>query len=551
MIVRPMWRWSLVLALLATLGAGGAMAAPRDAIPEESWKSSSGPVDWGFGPGVRPGSLRQKLHELAESLLGEDGIGGSDAHLTGAWGVPFSWPIVAIHTVLLPDGRVMSFGSTLNGKVGASLHYDLWNPALGAGSDAHLVLPNTTQTDIFCGGQTVLPGSGEVAIFGGDARVDGKPYFSNNRLTVFRPESNTIVSRGPMFLKRWYATALTLADGRTLVLGGRRDKPGQPPAATPEILSGEAGWTLLTGATHAAAFGTVDLNWFYPRAFVTPLGDVALIGHDGGLFTVDPAGLGTTRQLTTRIARGHWALPSVMHAPGEILSLRRGRRAVIVDVNGETPEVTPIGNVPTMRFHASATVLPSGEVLVTGGTTTGNDLAKARYEALLWNPASRTWRAGASAQKARLYHSTALLLPDATVLVAGGGAYGPVTNLNAEIYYPPYLFKSDGSGELAPRPTIVSAPQTLGEDGLVRIEVGADERIARVVAVRQGSSTHSFNADQRHLELAFVQDETQLQVTLPEDRRVALPGYYLLFVIDEAGVPSLGRTILVPVATGV
>lgn len=230
-------RWSALAVALVSVAsfelandAVGASRAP--AVLEDLDLTERGPVDWGWGPGVRPGSLRQMMSSAAEAITGAEAP--ADAHVMGSWSAPFSWPIVAIHTVLVPDGRVMSFGGTLQGKDGAILHYTLWDPARGTGSAAHTIMPNTTRTDIFCGGQTVLPATGEVAVFGGDAAVGGQRHYSNNRLTVFRPATNDIVDRAPMFLKRWYATAVALADGRVLVLGGRLERPLQPPALTPE-----------------------------------------------------------------------------------------------------------------------------------------------------------------------------------------------------------------------------------------------------------------------------------------------------------------------------
>ena len=68
-----------------------------------------------------------------------------------------------------------------------------------------------------------------------------------------------------------------------------------------------------------------------------------------------------------------------------------------------------------------------------------NQLTGVAYQVEIWDPATGHWTAGASAAVPRLYHSNALLLTDATVLTGGGGAPGPLANLNAEIYYPPYL----------------------------------------------------------------------------------------------------------------
>jgi len=196
----------------------------------------------------------------------------------------------------------------------------------------------------------------------------------------------------------------------------------------------------------------------------------------------------------------------------------------------------------TRRQWVSATVLADGRVLATGGSTVVNQLTGVNNRAEIWNPATGLWTRGAPGRRARLYHSGALLLPDASVLVHGGGAPGPLTNLHAEIYYPPYLY--DASGAFRPRPVISSAPETvnLGVDFSV---VSNSTNIRRVTLVKTGSVTHSVNMDQRFIELAFTQSETTLFVESPHTAGEAPPGYYLLFVIDDVGVPSVAKIVQV------
>jgi hypothetical protein len=185
-------------------------------------------------------------------------------------------------------------------------------------------------------------------------------------------------------------------------------------------------------------------------------------------------------------------------------------------------------------------------VAVTGGSRTYNKLDGVSYAVETWDPVTGRWSTGAAAQKPRLYHSTALLLTDGTLLTLGGGAPGPVLNLNAEIYYPPYLFARDGSGALAPRPTIAAAPTMVRPGMSFKAVVGAGTSVGRVTLVRYGSSTHSLNVDQRFINLAFRQTGDEVAVAAPANANVLLPGYYMLFVFDRAGVPSLAKTLLVP-----
>jgi hypothetical protein len=178
-------------------------------------------------------------------------------------------------------------------------------------------------------------------------------------------------------------------------------------------------------------------------------------------------------------------------------------------------------------------MLPDGNVMVTGGgrTQNGSDIANAVLEAEIWSPISETWRTVARMQNGRLYHSTSLLLPDGRVLVSGGGRFAGNDQLNAEIYSPPYLFKG-------PRPTITSAPA--GVQYGTSFFVGTpSSNIASVSIIPIGSVTHSFNQNQRFLNLTFQQIEGGLTVQAPANGNLAPPGYYLLFILDSNGVPSV------------
>jgi WD40 repeat protein len=233
-----------------------------------------------------------------------------------------------------------------------------------------------------------------------------------------------------------------------------------------------------------------------------------------------------------------------MFAPGNILSMRNQQKVIVIDLNGGQPVITPTANISQLRFWSSGTVLANGKVLVTGGSAVANQLIGVAYAAEIWDPATGQWTPGASAAKPRLYHSIALLLPDGSVLTAAGGAPGPVKNLNAEIYYPPYLF--DASGQPAARPSIVSTDNPLHVNQQFAVTVGSADPVSRVTLIRTGSVTHAFNPDQRFLQLGFAQSGQTLTITFPTiDPNVVVPGYYLLFVFNQAGVPSVAKIVRV------
>jgi hypothetical protein len=514
-------------------------------VPDET--DDEAPIDYGPGPGkpnhVQPNHVQpnhvQPGETAALAIRAQIPVGASTANVTGVFGPVVTWPIIPIHAVLLPDGRVMNYGTNASGQQGAQLIYDIWDPKLGTGSSAHLVLPNTTKTDIFCGSQSLMM-SGEVLTSGGDLTVNGARNNAQNATTIFSPTANSIKANTPMNYARWYSSLVSLPNGQLAVFGGRQNvgvfSPTQP-ATTPELYDPAVrSWKTLTGAT-TAHFGG---NWYYPRSYVAPGGSVFVLGNDGAMYSVSTAGVGSVVQLNGNAPAGNTALPTISFAPGMAISVRINQQVVVVDYRKSTPIVTATGSMDQIRYWASGSIMADGQVLVTGGSQVANQLTGVAYHALMWNPATRHWTAGASATKPRLYHSIAMLLPDATVLTGGGGAPGPVKNLNAEIYYPPYLYAANGKP--AARPVLTAAtPTVLNPGNTVHVTVGPTDIISRLTFVRTGSVTHSTNSDQRFLNLPFTQEGQNLTAVLPTDTTKLVPGFYMLFAFNDARVPSVAR----------
>ena len=155
-------------------------------IPDET--DDAAPTDYGPGPGKPKHVERGETAALA--IKAQIPVGALTANVTGVFGPVVTWPIIPIHAVLLPDGRVMNYGTNASGAQGAQLIYDIWDPKLGTGSSAHLVLPNTTKTDIFCGSQSLMM-SGDVLTSGGDLTVNGGRNNAQNATTIFSPTANS------------------------------------------------------------------------------------------------------------------------------------------------------------------------------------------------------------------------------------------------------------------------------------------------------------------------------------------------------------------------
>lgn len=460
----------------------------------------------------------------------------------GTFSEVLKWPLIGIHAVLLPDGRVLSYGTDGNGVQTGKFIYDVWDPMLGTGEASHNTLPNQTAVDLFCSAQLVLPEENNVQIFGGDITgPDGQSTNqANSDVTLYRLNDDTLARTGAMNRKRWYATATTLPSGEIFLQGG---KDGQD---RPEVRQNDGRFRLLSG------IDTNAMNWWYPHNFVGPDGNVFGLVNKS-MYRMRPLGTGAMESLGTYsgvdIGKSSTAVmfeaSKVLQAAGGTDIRNANGRAYVIDIAGRTPKVAETGSMKRVRHWSTATVLPDGKVFVSGGAKRDSSELKGlidypanevAYTSELYDPATGQWADGATAKRMRLYHSTSLLLPDASVLTLGGGAPGPQTNLDAEIYYPPYLFAADG--KRAVRPTISDAPMSAMAGSSIAVATPDATNIAKVVLVKTGSVTHSFDMDQRRLELSFSLDGAGLKAQLPEQDSLTPPGQYMLFLIDRAGVPS-------------
>src|SRR4051794_1734102 len=508
-------------------------------------------------PNSRLGGRAAALAGLAGLAVATTGMPARAANesVEGTWWSRHDpdWPIIPVHAALTPDGRVMTYGTALadaNGHVTdptvqtGKFVYDVWDPSFGL-DGGHLTLPNTTSTDLFCSAQLILPQSLDMLIVGGDNWTGTQTTNTgNNNSNLFRFSNNSLTTSANMNLPRWYATMTTLPNGGVYIQGGLGG------GAHPEGRLPGGGFQVVTGVDTSGVF------WSYPRAWVAPNGQI--FGYsDRTMYYVDWHGTGTIAAAGDMPVAGPSGVTSteVMYRPGKILRVGGGaygpgvdsvgkNAAVIIDINGPAPIVTPTSPMPRGLNYGNATVIPDGRVVVTGGELGNNVMNSPNYNALIWNPVNGQWTWGSwtGSGMARMYHSNALLLPGGMILVTGGGAPGPQANNNAEIYYPPNLF--DASNNPATRPLITQAPSTLniGQNFSMSVDNGAVFPTSGTVAlIKTGAVTHGFNMDQRYIPLSYTRSGNQLTVKAPTSANVAPPGMYLLFVLNNKGVPSWGR----------
>jgi hypothetical protein len=486
---------------------------------------------------------RADAQAAAAAVVGNEGD-------VGQWGPLVPWPVVAIHDALLPDGKVVAWDASNNNDLCDTTPLP-WSCSYTKTTDhtftrATVFDPATgTQTaawvqghNIFCAGLAHLT-DGLLFTAGGNADV-----FSNGIVNTytFNFADDTWTLGNDMRWARWYPSVTPLNNGEMLITGGR--------PWIPEVRQTDGIIRQLSEQT-----GTMDVP-FYPWMDVGPDGRVFYSGPDDHLRKLDPAGTGAWQDFGTRDGENRDYGSHASYDVGKILVAGGGpssRTARTININGTTPQVSTTSPMAFGRRQFNLTTLADGTVLATGGNSTGAqyvDMNGGVYNAELWNPATGRWSTLAAEQVTRQYHSTALLLADGRVLSAGGGVCDICDTVgylgkNAQIFTPPYLFKKDGSGEFAPRPEITAAPSALPYGAPFEITTPNAASIRKAALVRLGAVTHSTNMEQRYVPLSFTAGSGELAATSPQNANVAPPGVYMLFIIDDAGVPSLAKMIQV------
>src|SRR5690242_16573415 len=197
------------------------------------------------------------------------------------------------------------------------------------------------------------------------------------------------------------------------------------------------------------------------------------------------------------------------------------------------------------RIEMNATILPNGKVLAVGGSLNDEDTGTASLNADLYDPATNTFSSAGMNAFPRLYHSNSLLLPDGTVWFAGGNPARGTYEQHMEIYSPAYLFNLDGT--LATRPTITGVPSSgIGYGSTFQVQTPDAASITSVVLMRPGAPTHAFDMEQRLVAMTFRAGSSVLNVTAPPNGNIAPPGYYMLFILNSSGVPSVASFVRLP-----
>ncbi len=186
--------------------------------------------------------------------------------------------------------------------------------------------------------------------------------------------------------------------------------------------------------------------------------------------------------------------------------------------------------------------LPTGDVLAVGGNSSGNDTKGTPVMTPeLYSVATNNWTDMADMARRRTYHSVAALLPDGRVWSAGS-SFDEVQEPNGQFFSPPYLYRKDGTGQPATRPSATGAPSTVAAGQPFSIATGNPSDIAYASFIRMAGTTHQVNAGQAFVKLPVSVQSGRVGMVAPSVDQ-APPGYYMVFLVSKSGVPSIAPVV--------
>ena len=494
------------------------------------------------------------------------------AQSAGSWDQPQNQPLetTTVHAALLAGGKVLWIMGSGNHEPIANTkgpyRHGIWNP------DGSFGATNTLSDDLFCCGMTTLA-NGNILLCGGTLDMDHQTLNGKWHGGKFAYEadfnSGSIGNRTEMAAGRWYPTCITLPDGKVFVVQGwdeygcnnRLVEYYDPTSKSWQVKLDPGGSGNYCVGNCATAYypeagspcfgpGTAPYLSLYPRFHLMPSGLLASVGGELDDRVYDPntykwvwSGKTIKRHYGTSVL---FPLQNIDTEKGKILVCGGSPQAA--DPATKTVEVAePSGttglsrrstrSMQYARKHLNPVILPTGQIAIFGGNLQGATSPVLNPE--VFDPETETWTTWPAATVPRMYHSVALLLQDGRVWTAGTTPDQFKKEVRVEVFNPWYTSET--------RPTISADPTGGAYGSTITIPTPNASDITKVSLVKVSATTHHYNTDQRLIWLQ-IQGSTSSSVTVkaPINNKLAPPGYYLIHVLNSAGVPSVGRFIKIP-----
>ena len=476
-------------------------------------------------------------------------VGQSDGN--GRWTTPINTAgVVGISGYVLPNRKVLLFASWKGTSFAGSGSLDQTVTVLFDPSNNSSVTKTVTNTahNMFCPGTAMLA-DGRLLVNGGDDS-------HTDSTSIYNPANNTWATGGKMHEQRWYNVSTTLADGRVLTLGGNRTSGG---TGDGEIYNPATNaWTFMSGIDlgKLTAGASPDSRAMeHPRMYVALDGRIFVPGPSPNMQFYSTAGNGSVTGAGTR-GDDEFSQNdvTVMYDVGKLLKaggnpnydrtnapfVPSSQNSYIIDINSNPVKVTKLPPMLYPRNFGNGVVAPNGQIYVFGGLDNAKGFSDDGkiLAAEVFDPGTNTWRELPAMVTARPYHSIALLLPDARILVGGGGLCSGNDNCaqnhpTVEIFSPSYLFAGA-------RPTVTAPASVAANGGNFSVTVGGSAD--SFALVRMGSVTHSVDTDQRRIPLTATGGGANWTLKAPANHNIAPPGYYMLFAL-HGDVPSVAAIV--------
>ncbi len=461
----------------------------------------------------------------------------AQTNVVGAWSAPIEMQYEGVHAAILPSGKMLYVPDrdTVQTQI-----FDPLNPT-------NVIIRSTGVDSMFCGAHAALA-DGTQLLMGGAQFEPGVNALNDAYAFNWQTEQYTQLPN--MNRIRWYPSTIIHGDGTIWVYGGTSLGGGANKDNTIEFYDPDTNtWTMAGGQNIPN-----QIYEAYIRIHLMPDGKVFKSGAHQTASMYDPvARTWTTIDNTNRNSPRNDGISIRLHdgrimiAGGVNIHVEQPPTATaeIIDLTQPSPTWQNIASMNEARLEINGVLLPDGNVIVVGGNQGQYGTVQKSPE--LYNPDTNTWTYMATHQNERGYHSTSVLLPDGRVISSGGTIAGDPVDPFAkqfDIWSPYYLFKS-------PRPVINTLNTTANYGQQLTMTYSSANPVTNVVIRRPGSATHSFYYDQISVPVNLDSDNgSTATFTVTSNSNIFPPGYYLVFLMNNDGVPSVAKWLQIGAGGG-
>ncbi len=400
---------------------------------------------------------------------------------------------------------------------------------------------------------------------GGPMTLDKQDYRGDDKSYEFDPFKEEYVRTGDLNESRWYASLPVLTSGDVLAVSGL-DNTGKIATSTESFNPETRQWSWGQNRafpTYPALFRTMNPDVLFYSGSNAGYGP-ADQGRTPGFWNVktnDFKSVSGLRNQDILETSGSVALPPAKGSndgsQSQRIMLAGGggvgesnlstSRTDIIDLASPNPAYAPGPTLPAALRYLNLTVTPWDEVFASGGSVDYRAKENSySYKSFSINPTNNKITPLADEMVGRSYHSGSILLKDGRILVFGNDPlFSDKANTTSgtfeqrlEIYTPPQLYQGA-------RPTLQGTDmQEVARDQVLSYSSDNAATITTARLIPPSSTTHVTNTEQRSVAaVVTTSTEGKVSIQLPSDENLLPNGWYMLFVTNAKGTPSIAKMI--------